>query len=340
MGSAQALVAEAQGLSTTVGQLNDAVGKLSEPLHEASETLAAYGPLLERLPEFLGCDGPRTYLLVAQCNSELRATGGFPGAWGTLTVDAGHVSLSDFVSMGKREVTFEITGEEQAIFGAEMGISACNLNDTPDFTRVGYLFSQAWLAYHDQQVDGVIAVDPVFLQRLMAATGSSVTTEDGTLVDGTNAARILSSDTYWRFGDDSASQDAFFDEVAAAAAGKVMENPDGTVTYDMATTMTNSLTPEEAEVAPGYIAGSGPFKRSRDDMYNQVLLVAPAGGSISGAAVSNGTGEFVQSTLYGHEVWVGSVNLYAQESATVTYSVTVAPGASELEYHQTPLAQG
>ena len=71
-------------------------------------------------------------------------------------------------------------------------------------------------------------------------------------------------------------------------------------------------------------------------MYNQVLLVAPAGGSISGAAVSSGTGEFVQSTLYGHEVWVGSVNLYAQESATVTYSVTVAPGDSELEYHQTP----
>ena len=60
-------------------------------------------------------------------------------------------------------------------------------------------------------------------------------------------------------------------------------------------------------------------------MYNQVLLVAPAGGSISGAAVSNGTGEFVQSTLYGHEVWVGGVNLYAQESATVTYSVTVTP---------------
>ena len=75
----------------------------------------------------------------------------------------------------------------------------------------------------------------------------------------------------------------------------------------------------------------------RDDMYNQVLLVAPAGGSISGAAVSNGTGEFVQSTLYGHEVWVGSVNLYAQESATVTYSVTVAP---EFECRQTPLAQG
>ena len=56
-----------------------------------------------------------------------------------------------------------------------------------------------------------------------------------------------------------------------------------------------SLTPEEAEVAPGYIVGSGPFKRSRDDTYDQVLLV--------------------------------------------TYSVIVAPGASEFECHQTPLAQ-
>ena len=37
--------------------------------------------------------------------------------------------------------------------------------------------------------------------------------------------------------------------------------------------------------------------------------------------------------------WDGSVARRLW-SAAVTYSVTVAPGASELEYHQTPLAQG
>ena len=31
----------------------------------------------------------RTYLVLAQNNAELRATGGIPASWGTLTVDKG-----------------------------------------------------------------------------------------------------------------------------------------------------------------------------------------------------------------------------------------------------------
>lgn len=40
-----------------IDQLNGAVDKLSEPLHEASETLAAYGPLLERRPSSSAATG-------------------------------------------------------------------------------------------------------------------------------------------------------------------------------------------------------------------------------------------------------------------------------------------
>ena len=116
-------------------------------------------------------------------------------------------------------------------------------------------------------------------------------------------------------------------------------NADGTVTYDVTTTFTNTITAEEAESAYTYITGDSPLKRSTDDMCLSPLLVAPAGGTITDVACS-GVGTFTEVTLYGHDVWAGSVNIGAQETATVTYKVTVAAGASALLVHQTPTAQG
>ena len=82
-----------------------------------------------------------------------------------------------------------------------------------------------------------------------------------------------------------------------------------------------------------------PAKRSDDDLFVTAFLVAPAGGSISGVTASSGAGAG-EATLYGHDVWRVDVNLYAQESVTITYQVTVSAEAiQELEVHQTPLAQ-
>ena len=118
-----------------------------------------------------------------------------------------------------------------------------------------------------------------------------------------------------------------------------MQNADGTVTYSVSTTLTNTFTLDEAAVAPAYIIGYSPAKRSDDDLFVNLLLVAPAGGSISGVTASNGAGAG-EATLYGHDAWRVDVNLYAQESVTITYQVTVSAEAiQELEVHQTPLAQ-
>ena len=401
-----------------ISQLNDVVDQLKEPLAQASELLDAYGPLVAQIPEVIGCNGSRTYLIIAQCNAEARATGGFPGAWGTVTVENGQATLGGFTTIsGRRDVTFQLTDEEVALFGADMGVSPGNLNCTPDFPRAASLMAEAWQAYMGQAVDGVVAMDPVFVQDILTLVGG-VTTSDGTVVDGTNAAQILSSDIYWRL--DPEYQDPFFAEVAGLVADRVMsdlgaldlgqlldvvgrdadegrilfwskneavqsamsgmnvtgalpndpakpqlgvyvndntwakmawylnmgtqvtgsvQNADGTVTYSVSTTLTNTFTLDEAAVAPAYIIGYSPAKRSDDDLFVNLLLVAPAGGSISGVTASSGAGAG-EATLYGHDAWRVDVNLYAQESVTITYQVTVSAEAiQELEVHQTPLAQ-
>lgn len=213
------------GLQTLhVAKLESTVESVREPLHALDAFLDAYGSLVSQIPELLGCNGSRTYLLIAQANSELRATGGFPGAWGTLTVENGNISLGEFTTLvGERSVTFDLTEEELVLFGEGMAINPGSLNCTPDFPRAASLLATAWQAYMGQEVDGVIAMDPVVLQDVLSVTGG-ITTSDGTLVDGTNAARILSSEVYWRLGDDNAAEDAFFAEVAGLISEQVLDD--------------------------------------------------------------------------------------------------------------------
>ena len=55
-------------------------------------------PLLTAvLPEILGENGPRTYLLIAQNENELRPTGGFISGSGTLVVENGAIQSIEMI---------------------------------------------------------------------------------------------------------------------------------------------------------------------------------------------------------------------------------------------------
>ena len=404
-----------------IGRLQGIFSQVDDGLDAASSAVAGINEILPYLPQMLGADGQtRTYLIIAQNNAEIRATGGFPGSWGIVTVTDGAISLGDFSTIaGKRDVTFDITDEERALFGDGMAVSPANLNMTPDFSRAGMLLASAWEAYTGQTINGVIAMDPVFIQSMLALSGG-VTADDGTVIDGSNAAQVLLSDTYWRFGNDGDAQDAFFAYVAGLVADKFMGslgsidamsllqtiqdaaeqsrlqvwmadaneedvitrlglagelpsdptkpelgvyvnddtwakmgwylgldtqitgsvlNADGTTTYSVSTTLSNSITQEEAEEAPTYVTGSSPDKRSVGDMYVHLLLVAPAGGSIGEVSVSDGANVGV-AALYGHDVRLANLNVGPQEAVTVTYTVTASAQATDaLAIHQTPTAR-
>ena len=55
-----------------------------------------YLPLLKA---FLGGGSDRTYLLAAQNSTEIRASGGFPGSIGTITIVDGVLTIGDFNSV-------------------------------------------------------------------------------------------------------------------------------------------------------------------------------------------------------------------------------------------------
>ena len=203
-----------------IQKLNDLIDSTRSALSTASDLLDEADDVLPQLPSMLGANGEtKTYLVVALNNVETRSSGGFPGSWGTMTVTDGKIALGDFSAIqGLRQeggTGFEATAEEVAAF--EMGSVSTNPGSsmmTPQFPRAAAAAAQSWLAFKGQAVNGVVAIDPVFLQSLLAVTGQSVDI-NGVHVDGSNAATVLMHDTYWNLPVEA--QDAFFAGVAGAS---------------------------------------------------------------------------------------------------------------------------
>lgn len=409
-----------------IPQLAEVLDRVQGPAEQAQGLVGQAKPFLDLLPQMLGADGQtRTYIVIAQNNSELRSTGGLPGAWGTVSVTDGAISMGEFQSILHADgLQVEATAEERAATMTNVDTDPAQVNCIPDFSRVGKLAKDYWAQAGYGDVDGVIAVDPVFLQRLLALTGG-VTAPDGTVVDGTNAAQEILSGTYWKYGSDPNAQDAYFASVAGLAFGQIMgnlgnaditdlidvigqsgadgrllawmaneeeqalmeaigvsgalgtdpsepvlgvylnddtyskiswyascyttvgegvKNADGTTTYDVTTTLVNTITPEEAATAPKYVYGGNEEKRDNSDMLNYVYFVAPAGGTITNLTETNGAVfdgyGFAETTLNGLQFFRTRTHLRAGESAVFTYQVTVSAEATDpLSVRTTPLAQ-
>lgn len=407
-----------------IPQLAEVLDKVQGPVSEAQELVGQAKPILEVLPQMLGADGQtRTYLVLAQNNSEVRSTGGMPGSWGTISITDGAISMGEFTTVVNQEgFNVPVLDEELNHIGWTLGTNAAQVTYTPNFVRTGEIASEYWRQAGLGDVDGVVAIDPVFLQRLLGLTGG-FTAEDGTTIDGSNAASVLLSDTYWKFGNDATAQDSYFGSVAALAFKNIMgnlgnagmtdlfdvieqsgadgrllvwmvnedeenvmrtlglsgemssdptepqlgvylndatwskidwyascytqigegvANDDGTTSYQVTTTLTNTLTPNEAIAAPKYVTGYNPQKSEVSDMLTYVYFFAPAGGSISNMSIegSGSCGAFTNATGYGLPMSYALTSLLAGQSVTFTYTVTTSADAtSPLALRTTPLAQ-
>ena len=213
---------------THLEQIKEPISKMTSLIESLDMVAQQATELSEVLPDMLGVNSPRKYLIVACNNSELRPTGGLAGSFGLLTIDNGNMEVGDFVGAEAVPALSEasrvsITDEESFLFGNRIG---CDIRDSlyvPNFPRAAELEKQIWERDGHTVIEGIIAVDPIFLQSVLALTGT-VTTSDGTVVSGDTAAYELMSGVYLRYGDDYAREDAFFAEVASHAIQVVFEN--------------------------------------------------------------------------------------------------------------------
>ncbi len=158
-------------LLPTVGRARDSFLLEGE---EAVETLERATDAADLVPALFGGDGPRTWFLAIQNPVEMRATGGFLGAFGILRAQGGQVKLERLESdLALPPVSNPPAPPAQfARYLRFEGNSLWqNVNMTPDFPTAAALMTKMWAQQNGSKPDGVIAVDAVGLTYLLRLVG-------------------------------------------------------------------------------------------------------------------------------------------------------------------------
>ncbi len=173
----------------------------TETIELAAAALRALGGAEEMaatLPSFLGADGPRRYFVGVQTPAELRATGGLLGFYAILTVDGGRMTVGEPVVLEEDpdEPALTAPGDETDVarrlgqLGREQGfvvpapddyraryehVSAgghfSNVNVDPHLPVVAEVLLSLYEHHTDEQLDGLILLDPMALATLLEPVG-------------------------------------------------------------------------------------------------------------------------------------------------------------------------
>ena len=181
------------GLGEQVTQATDQTQAISA----STATALDAWPQLEGL---LGFDSPRTYLVMLQNPAEARGSGGLFSAFMLLTLTNGSPTIDE---AGSRKLLDDTTiptpsdldAGEKEMWGDYLTKWA-SFNTSPDFPTTARL-AQAGMAKRGTPVDGVIAIDPMTVQAILAGTGP--VEHKGITIDAATAADFFTKGIYEDF---------------------------------------------------------------------------------------------------------------------------------------------
>ncbi|HEX7717034.1 MAG TPA: DUF4012 domain-containing protein [Marmoricola sp.] len=203
---------------------NDLVGDLQDQLDRAQSAATASAHAFELLPDMLGKQEPRDYLLIIQNPAELRSTGGLPGSLAILHAEDGKVSMGWQGSAGDlgafAEPVVKLPRDTQQQYGSTPATDPRDLNFTPDFPEAAQIAKAMVERKQGIRLDGVVSVDPIALAAMMRGTGP-VTVTRGVTLNAGNVVPVLLNQTYQAIADPE-EQNSFFEKVARKIFDSVM----------------------------------------------------------------------------------------------------------------------
>ncbi|CAN7240617.1 DUF4012 domain-containing protein [Pseudarthrobacter oxydans] len=210
--------------------LQDVAAPLSqarEMIREARQSISVAADASRLLPDMLGAQGPRNYLVLVQNNAEIRATGGLSGALAVLHIEDGYVSLgtqATGATMGRFVPPIAVDAGQSLIYSTRLGSYIGDVNLTPDYPTAAQTAKTMWEMRNSSHVDGVIALDPVVLSHILRATGPIALTSDNQTATSAglpetltaeNVIQTLLSEVYIQL-DNNDAQDAYFAQASAS----------------------------------------------------------------------------------------------------------------------------
>lgn len=190
-------------------------------LDEFGVQIEAVNDTFSVLPTLLGENQVQTYAVMAMTTSEMRSSGGLIGSVGQLTTHNGTIEVGQF-RPNAEYLQYGIgdhSEDEKRIFADEgplnMSFDIRDLAVFTDTARAASAMRSIWdrTPWGGQTpINGVLMIDPVFVQELIAVNGN-VTLSDGTVLTGDDTAQFLLNEIYKKYPIEQT--DMVFAEVAA-----------------------------------------------------------------------------------------------------------------------------
>ena len=216
----------------SISMIRSAYDKGETQLNDLADRVNALSNTFQILPTLLGDGQQRTYAVMAMTPSEMRSSGGLIGSVGELTTSNGTVHIGDFRPNGDY-LPFGIgdhSADMKRVFTDEgplhMSFDIRDLAVFPNTADSAVAMQSVWNRTpwgRNMPLDGVIMVDPVFLQQLIAINGN-VTLPDGTVLTGDNTAEFLMNTVYQKYPENET--DALFGVVAGQAMKSMFSHMD------------------------------------------------------------------------------------------------------------------
>lgn len=228
---------DATDRSFLLPQVTQALATLEEAVSGVDESLGTLSPILKVLPAALGEGDPKTYLLMFQGNSELRASGGNPAALALVTATDGRIELTTQATSvqfanAREESIFPLDAETEHLYSDIIGRWIPNMTATPDFPTTVEIMRAWWADEGLPPFDDVISTDPIALSYILNATGP-IPLQTGETLTSENAVSLMLNEVYFKYGDgtDQNPQDLFFASAAAQIFAKITSGIEDPVAF-------------------------------------------------------------------------------------------------------------
>ena len=203
-----------------VKQLLGSVGLDVSSIRQEIQSILQAGPTLA------GGDGPKKYLVSFQNSAEARGTGGILGAFAILEMDKGQFKVlrtgsnAALYSMSISTLPIDMPPEFLRLYGNNPGILQ-NSNLSPHFPYGAQIWMGLWKKAFNEDLDGVIAVDPSALSYILKATGP-ISLPNGEQITSENVVSETLEKAYKRFEKDNKARKDYLVQILNASAAKLV----------------------------------------------------------------------------------------------------------------------
>lgn len=289
------------GVSVPLDKVRNKALKEMKPVQSALGALQTIAPVL---PDALGANGVRRYL-VAICNqAEMRASGGAPLSLVLIEFDNGRVSIpikgqtsTQLFPPLNAPVTWWGPAANPFFPGNPRNAPFVVTNTHPNLLFSGQEMAGAWKGGDFPPVDGVITVDLTAIAAVLDATGP-IQSETYGSVDGAQLGKILLIDAYETFGQDDAAE-------RQAANQQLIDD-----------LLTRIISGDDLIEAAKAMISTAPGRHLQFWMRNQALEGLAMQSKTAGEVNDPGTGDW--SAMYSQNGNQSKVDVFQQRNVLIT----------------------